>query len=261
MDIFHFNADDVLSLILTFLRISIVLYLLPFFGGRSIPKTVKAALLLVLTLAVWPQLSFPGSMMPASPWELLVLVLGEVLLGLILGMMVRILIAAVQTGGHIIGFQMGFAMVNVMDPITGVNEAVTAHFLYMCTMLTFLTLNGHLYLLKAIGQSFEFIPPGGLLLTPDMANQIFSFSSLMYTLAIKIAAPVLGAVLIVDLALALIARAAPQMHILVVGLPIKITVGFIFLTFVFGILARYVADFIRGMDALFNNILRLGAGI
>lgn len=250
-----------LSLILTFLRISIILYLLPFFGGKSIPKTVKAALLLVLTFAVWPQLSFPGSLMPASPWQMLVLVIGEVLIGLILGLMVRVLIAAVQTGGHIIGFQMGFAMVNVMDPITGVNEAVTAHFLYMCTMLTFLTLNGHLYLLKAIGQSFEFIPPGGLLLTPDMANLVFDFSKLMFTLAIKIAAPVLGAVLIVDLALALIGRAAPQMHILVVGMPIKITVGFLFLTFVFGILARYVADFIRGMDALFNNILRLGAGL
>lgn len=260
MDIFHFKPDDLMSLFLTFLRISIVLYLLPFFGGRSIPKTVKAALLLVLTFALWPQLSFSGDLMPASPWELAVLMLGEILLGLILGMIVRVLIAAVQTGGHIIGFQMGFAMVNVMDPITGVNEAVTAHFLYMCTMMTFLILNGHLYLLKALAQSFQHIPPGEMLITPVLTTQIIEFSKLMFTLAIKIAAPVMGAIFIVDLALALISRAAPQMHILVVGLPIKIAVGFLFLVFVFGIMARYVADFIAGMDAVFYNILRMGSG-
>lgn len=261
MDVFNFKASDMMSLFLTALRISIVLYLLPFFGGRSIPTTVKAALLLVLTFALWPQLSFPGSLMPASPWELLVLVLGEILLGLILGFAVNVLIAAVQTGGHIIGFQMGFAMVNVVDPITGTSEAVTAHFLYMCTMLTFLTLNGHLYLLQALGQSFDYIPPGGLLLTPDLVTQIFDFSRLIFILAVKIAAPVMGAVFMVDLAMALISRAAPQMHILVVGLPVKIAVGFFFLSFVLAILARYVADFIRDMHGLFINLLKLGSSL
>ncbi|WP_018123984.1 flagellar biosynthetic protein FliR [Desulfovibrio oxyclinae] len=260
MDIFHFSADDMLSVILTFMRISIVMFLLPFFDSKSIPTMVKAAFMLVLTMAVWPKLSFPGSLMPASPWNLAVMAIGEVLLGLILGLAVRFLIAAVQTGGHIIGFQMGFAMVNVMDPITGVNQAITAHFLYMCTMLTFLTLNGHLYLLKALGDSFQYIPPGGIVLTPNMAQSVLDFSSIIFTLAIKIAAPVMAAVLMVDLAMAIISRAAPQMHILVVGLPVKIAVGFLFLVFVFGILGRYVADFIVKMDGLYGNILRMGAG-
>lgn len=259
MDIFGFNPNDMLSFMLTLFRISIVLFLLPFFGGKSIPKTVKAALVLVLAAALWPQLSFPGSEMPGTGIGLALMVLGEIILGLILGLLVLVLFSAVQFGGQIIGFQMGFAMVNVMDPITGVSNAVTAHFLYMCTMLTFLVLNGHLQLLKAVGTSFEYIPPGGLLITPNLATHIFEFSNLMFVLAIKIAAPVMAALFLVDLALALISRAAPQMHVLVLGFPIKITVGFFFLATMFSIMSIYVGDFLRELDILYRDLMKLAS--
>lgn len=258
MDIFGFNPNDLLSYFLTLFRISVILFLLPFFGGRTIPNPVKGALLLVLSMALWPQLSFPGSLMPTG-WNIAIMFLGEIMLGLILGLMVRFLFGAVQLGGQIIGFQMGFAMVNVVDPITGVSNAVTAHFLYMCTMLTFLVLNGHLFLLKAVGLSFEYIPPGGLLLTPELANHLFEFSNIMFILAIKIAAPVMAALFLVDLALALISRAAPQMHVLVLGFPVKITVGFFFLGFIFTIMSTYVGDFLQELGPIYKAVMKLGS--
>ena len=257
MDLFGFNPSDILSFYLTLFRVSIVLFLMPFFGGNSIPKTVKAALALVLTMALWPQLSFPGEMMPTG-LGILTMILGEFILGLVLGLIVNFLFAAVQLGGQIIGFQMGFAMVNVVDPITGTSNAVTAHFLYMCTMLTFLVLNGHLYLLQAMGMSFEYVPPGGLLLNATMADHFFEFSGLMFTLAIRIAAPVMAALFLVDLALALISRAAPQMHVLILGFPIKITVGFFFLGFIFSIMTVYVTDFMRELGPMYERIMIMG---
>ena len=257
MEIFGFTPSDMLSYFLTLFRLSVVLFLLPFFGGQTIPRMVKAALVLVLSLALWPQLSFPASMMPTG-WNIVIMFIGELLLGLILGMLVNFLFAAVQLGGQIIGFQMGFAMVNVVDPITGTSNAVSAHFLYMCTMLTFLVLNGHLYLLKAVGMTFDYIPPGTLLLQPKLANDIFHFSNLMFTLAIKIAAPVMAALFLVDLSLALISRAAPQMHVLILGFPIKITVGFFFLGFIFSIMTLYVGDFLAGLNNMFENVMRFG---
>ncbi|OIQ51731.1 Flagellar biosynthetic protein FliR [Pseudodesulfovibrio hydrargyri] len=260
MDIFGFTPSDMLSYFLTLFRISVVLFLLPFFGGQSIPRTVKAALMLVLSMALWPQLSFPAAMMPTG-WNIVIMFIGELLLGLILGMLVNFLFAAVQLGGQIIGFQMGFAMVNVVDPITGTSNAVSAHFLYMCTMLTFLVLNGHLYLLQAVGTTFQYIPPGTLLLQPELANDIFQFSNLMFTLAIKIAAPVMAALFLVDLALALISRAAPQMHVLVLGFPIKITVGFFFLGFIFSIMSLYVGDFLAGLNNMFENVMKFGTSV
>lgn len=259
MELYNFNPGDLLSFFLTLFRISIVLFLMPFYGGKSIPKTVKATLTLALAAALWPQLSFPGEMFPATGIGLIIMILGEVILGLILGVLVMFLFGAVQFGGQIIGFQMGFAMVNVVDPITGVSNAVTAHFLYMCTMLTFLVLNGHLQLLHALGLSFEYIPPGGLLLSNELATHIFEFSNIMFTLAIRIAAPVMAALFLVDLALALISRAAPQMHVLVLGFPIKISVGFFFIGFIFSIMTVYVGDFIEDMIPLLQDLMKLAS--
>lgn len=259
MNFFGFSPNEMLSFFLTLFRISVVLFVLPFFGSTSIPKTVKASILLVLSLALWPQLSFPGAMMPAHPLGLVLMIFGELILGLIIGLIVQFLFAAVQFGGQIIGFQMGFAMVNVVDPITGVSNAVTAHFLYMCTMLTFLVLNGHLQLINAVGLSFQYIPPGGLLITPGLANHILEYSNLMFTLAIQIAAPVMAALFLVDLSLALIARAAPQMHVLILGFPIKISVGFYFLAFIFTLMTVYVGDFIREMGPFYESMMKLGS--
>lgn len=261
MDIFLFDPDALLSFYLTLFRISVILFLLPFFGGHSIPNAVKGALMLVLTLAVWPELSFPGSLMPADGWSIALMFLGELVIGLIMGLGIRFLFAAIQTGGQIIGFQMGFAMVNVVDPLTGVSEAVTAHFLYMVVMLTFLALNGPLHLLTGLAQSFELVPPGTILITPGLTNEILTLSTSMFTLAIKIAAPVMAALFLVDLSLALISRAAPQMHVLVLGFPIKIAVGFFFLFFIFDIMSTYVGNYIQNMDGFFHNIFKsLGNG-
>jgi flagellar biosynthetic protein FliR len=257
MDIFNFDPNTVLSFYLTLFRISVVLFIMPFFGD-TLPNVMKAALLLVLTLAVWPKLSFPGAAFPAHPFNIAIMFAGEIVLGLTLGCIVRMLIAAVQIGGAIINFQMGFSMVNSIDPMTGQQEPMTTHFIYMCTMLTFLSLNGHLHLIRALGNSFEIVPPGGLFLTPQLMNEVMLFSKQMFVLGVRIAAPVIMALFLVDLALALISRMAPQMNILVMGFPLKIAVGFLFLSYVMEMMSEYVTNFITAMDQVFIHLMRLG---
>lgn len=259
MDIFNFNPEDMLSFFLTLFRVSIVLFLIPFFGGRSVPTMVKAALTIVLALALWPHLSFPAALFPASPWNIALMILGEIVLGLMLGISVLILFSAVQTGGQIIGFQMGFSMVSVVDPITGVSNAVSAHFLYMCTMLVFLTLNGHLYLLQTMGESFALIPPGGLILNSQISATIFEFSKNIFVLSIKIAAPCMVALFLVDLSLALVSKAAPQMNVLILGFPVKIAVGFFFMGFLFTILSDYVSDFIKEIVPFAIHLMQMAS--
>ena len=181
----------------------------------------------------------------------------ELILGLVLGLAIRFLFAAIQTGGQLIGFQMGFAMVNAVDPDSGVSEAVTAHFLYMVSLLTFLTFNGHLYLLDGLLKSFDFIPPGGINVSHGLASQIFLLSGQIFLLAIQIGAPALAAILLTDLALALVSRAAPQMNVLIIGFPIKIGIGFLFLGIIFEIISLYVEGFISRMPALFTQLINL----
>lgn len=257
MDIFNFDPRMVLSFYLTLFRISVVLFIMPFFGD-TLPNVIKAALLLVLTLAVWPKLSFPASLFPANPLNIAVMFAGEVVLGLTLGCIVRMIIAAVQIGGAIINFQMGFSMVNSIDPLTGMEEPMTTQFIYMCTMLTFLSFNGHLHLISALGASFDLVPPGGLFLTPELMNTVMEFSKQMFILGVRIAAPVIMALFLVDLALALISRTAPQMNILVMGFPLKIAVGFLFLSYVMEMMSDYVTNFISAMDGVMIHLMKLG---
>ncbi|EMG37846.1 flagellar biosynthetic protein FliR [Desulfocurvibacter africanus PCS] len=259
MNLFNFNPADFLSFLLTLMRISLVLFIMPFFGGKVTPVPLKAALCLILTIALWPTLSFPGQQLPANTWAIVVMLIGEITLGLVMGIVVNVLFAAVQTGGSLIGFQMGFSMVNVADPMTGTNESITAHFMYMVTFMTFLILDGHLLLLRALAESFQRIPPGGLYLSPALAREVLGMSSQIFVLGIKIAAPVMVAVFLVDLAIALVGRAAPQMSILSFGFPLKIITGFLFLGLMFTIMARYVGQFIINMDAMFHSIFMLGA--
>ncbi|EGY25492.1 flagellar biosynthetic protein FliR [Desulfovibrio sp. A2] len=256
MDLFALDAASMLSLLLTFMRVSLVLFLLPFFGGEAAPMQVKAALCLVFTLALWPHVSLPGGQMPAHPFSLVVLLAGELVLGLMLGMTVHFLFAGIQTGGQLLATQMGFTMITLADPLTGANVSITSHLLYMVAMLTFLVLDGHLYMLRAFVRTFELVPPGGLLLGAPLVKEMLALSGSMFVLAVKIAAPVLVSLFLVELALALMARAAPQMNLLMIGFPLKIAVGFFFIGMLFTIMADKIREFIIGMDPMMLHLLR-----
>jgi flagellar biosynthetic protein FliR len=255
MDLFSLDPVVTLTFIFALMRISLVLFLMPFFGGHTLPATVKAALCLTLTLALWPRLPLVGAEMPGHPFALAVMLAGELLLGLTLGLVVRFIFAAIQTGGQLIGFQMGFAMVNVVDPDSGASEAVTAHFMYMVSLLTFLAVNGHLYLLSGLMKSFDLLPPGAILVTPRLADQIFALSGQIFVLAIQIGAPVIAAIILVDLALALISRASPQMNVLIIGFPLKIGVGFLFMGIIFDIISRHMEGFVSRLPLLFSQLI------
>jgi flagellar biosynthetic protein FliR len=255
MDLFNVDPLTIFSFLLTLFRVSLILFVLPFFGGQSIPTVVKAALMLVLSLALWPHLNFSGVLFPNNIFMIALMLAGELFIGLILGLLVQMLFAAVQMGGQIIGFQMGFAMINVADPMTGQTVVITSHFLYMVTLLTFLSLNGHLFLLSALGQSFDLVTPGSLFISPTLVSNMLEYTGQIFVLAVKIAAPVMAALFLVDLALALIGRAAPQMNVLILGFPLKIAVGFFFIGILFKTLSLKVNDFIMDSGRMFNTVL------
>ncbi len=241
---------------MTLLRISLLVFLLPFFGGQNAPKMVKVALCLVLTLGLWPYLSFSGELFPSSVLGMALMAIGEIVLGLILGIMVRIFFAGVQTAGQLIGFQMGFAMMNVVDPMTGVQVTLISQFLYLLSLLLFLSLNGHLYMLHGLGQSFELVPPGELLINPQVTEQVLGFSSQIFVLGVQIAAPILAAVFLVHLALGIMAKIAPQVNVLFVGFPLKIGVGFVFLGTTMTILAWLLRDFVGDIIPMYQDLMR-----
>jgi len=259
MDLFNVDPARLFSFLLTFMRFSIILFLLPFFGASLLPNMVKAALCLLLAVALWPKLAFSGTMLPATPWTLALMFLGEVIMGLLLNILVLLLFAAVQSAGSIMGFSMGFSLMNSIDPMTGASESGLGHLMSQVTTMLFLSLNGHLVLLSSVAQSFDLVPPGGLLINPALGEHLIRFTGQMFVMALKIAAPIMASIFLVDLALALVARAAPQMNVLFIGFPLKISVGFLFMTLVFAALGIYVDQFIAELGPVFRLVLK-GAG-
>lgn len=255
MELFNIQASHFFSFFLTFMRVSIVVFLLPFFGAGNIPNPVKGAFCLVLSLAIWPKLSFPGDMLPMNVLGLIVMFLGEMVLGLVLDIIIRFLFSAVMFGGHMVGFSMGFAMMNVLDPMTGTSDSVTAQLMYQCTILMFLSMNGHLFLLSGLAESFRLVPPGGLFITPALADSVLKFSGEMFVLALKISAPVVASLFMVDLALALVSRAAPQMNVIQIGFPFKVGVGFLFMTLTLTALSHFVGDYIADLGPMFTAVM------
>jgi flagellar biosynthetic protein FliR len=259
MDIYTFNPESILSLLLTLMRISIVLFLLPVFNTNSLPIQVKASISLVLTLALWPHIALAGTNMPPHPLSMGVMLLGEVVLGLIMGMAVQFLFVAIQSGGELLGFQMGFTMVNVADPLSGIQNGAAAYFLWMVSILTFLTFDGHLLMLKALADSFRLVPAGGLLLGDILVRQVFDLSTQLFIIALKVAAPVMVALFLTEIALGLMNRAAPQMQVMLIGFPLKIAAGFFFLGLLLLILSSQIEQFVIGMNPMFLNLLKAGS--
>ena len=256
MDVYNYDPASVLSLLLTMMRVSIVMFMLPVFSTNNIPTQVKAAITIVFCLGVWPHLTLPAAALPAHPFDVALMMLGEMVLGLVLGMAVNFLFMGIQAGGELLGFQMGFTMINFADPLTGNQTGATAFFLWMVSLLIFLALDGHLYMIKGFVASFDLVPPGQLFIGPMILRQIMYLASQMFVLALQIAAPVMVALFLVEVSLGLMARTSPQIPIMEFGFPIKIGVGFFFLGLLMVIMAERIAAFVQGLDGLFGNLLR-----
>ncbi len=256
MNIFNYDPYTVLSLIMTMMRVSIVMFMLPIFSTNNIPVTVKAAITLVFTLGVWPHLSFSGAHMPQHPFDVALILLGEVLIGLVLGMAINFLFMGIQASGELLGFQMGFTMISFADPLTGNQTGLAAYFLWLASILTFLALDGHLYMIKGFAESFKILPPGSLYIGENLLWEVLNLSAQMFVLALRIAAPVMVALFMVEAALGLVARTSPQIHIMEFGFPIKIGVGFFFVGLLLIVMSQQVEQFITGMAAMMANLMR-----
>jgi flagellar biosynthetic protein FliR len=237
------------------LRVSGILVFAPFLGSTSIPPRVKGGLALALTLLLYPvcgqHLDF------AVPWNWLHVVVGETALGLLIGLAANLVFEAVQMAGTILGVQMGYSLVNLIDPQTQVETPVMALFHQMIVMLIFLHLNVHHWLLRAGARPAKDIPAGAGLPTGLSIGTLVQAAGSIWLVGIQIAAPAMAATVMADFALAFLGKASPQLPIMIIGISVKSMIGMLALI---GSLAYwpylFENQFSRGI-ALCERMLRL----
>jgi flagellar biosynthetic protein FliR len=178
----------------------------------------------------------------------------QTLIGIAMGLVLRVVFAALDLMGEIISLQMGLSFATFFDPVAGGQTAVVGEFLTLIATLVFLSLNGHLLMIDALARSFEWLPvsatlphKGGWLILARFGASIFASGLLM-------ALPVVTALLITNIALGVLTRAAPQLNLFAIGFPITLTVGFGVLLLALGHLAPLLQYF---YDAGFTTLADL----
>jgi len=243
---------------LIFSRYLGIFFLTPIFSSQVIFYQAKILIALSLTAITMPVvLSFYQPIYPTSDLLVLVKIMSELSVGLFMGMAVFLVFAAVQLGGQIIDMGMGFRIANVVDPFSGINSPVIGQFKNILLTLIFLAVDGHLYLVKHLHQSFRIIPPGQVNFSLKIWQYFFRRSGDMFLLAVKVAIPIAGAIFFIDLILAFLARSVPQMNLFVVGLPIKIMAGLLLLFVLIPVLNNFYAEIIFDIINEIPQIFRL----
>lgn len=214
------------------LRVSGLMLFAPFFSSVSIPPRVKIVLVLAITAVLYPVFAPQLSSVAISHWP--TMVASETLLGIAMGLATNTVFEAVQIGGQMLSVQMGYSLVNILDPNTQVESTVVATFHQILAMCIFLALDVHHWILRAIARSFVYLPPGTATVNPMFTKTLLHEGAIVLELGIQIAAPVLSATLLMDLVLGLLGKSSPQMPLMLLGPAVKSMMGVLVLAAAIG---------------------------
>lgn len=240
------NHIGLFLLVLT--RISGIFLVSPFFGSINIPVKIRVGTAFFISIVVFPVVDMQGApVLPNRVEQYAALVVTELLIGWMIGFIGYILFSAVNIGGQLIDMQVGFATISVLDPTSGQQVPLVGSFLYNLCILIFLASNGHYIILSALVESFTALPPLAAHFDGRIVQLMVDITGGIFATGLKLALPVLFAILLTNVGLGVLARTMPQMNIFVVGIPAQIIIGI----FVIGIMLPFYALF---LDVIFNGL-------
>ncbi|MEH6999576.1 MAG: flagellar biosynthetic protein FliR [Limnobacter sp.] len=234
------------SFLWPFIRILAMLATAPVFDNRTVQRRTRVGLAALIAILMMPLLPAPPVLSSAQAIPVLI---QQILIGVAMGFSMRLVFAAFEMAGDLLGLQMGLAFAQFIDPARGTQTPLIGSFLGVLAMLTFLVIDGHLLVIAAVVQSFELIPISANLSVVN-SQSIALAGSIMFMLALQISLPVMAAVLISNIVLGILARAAPQLNVMSIGFSITIGVGL-------WILWVSLPYFIAGIDSAIGRLLSI----
>lgn len=251
------NFDTIEGFFLVLTRLSVLVFMLPFFNTRVFPTLVKAGFSLVLAIILFPVISIGDSGFPNSLTAFAGLMTIELIVGMILGLMVMAVFEGVRIMGQVVGFETGFAIANVFDPQSGAQISLLANFAFFLSMVLFLLFNGHHILIHAVKESFDILPVGSMAMNPALVERMLSVTGDMFVIALKIGGPAIAALLLTKVAFGLITKLIPQMNIMIVAFPVQIAVGLFFFSICLTVLRHFMGTYVEQLGTFLVGILKL----
>ncbi len=251
--------DAFYGVLLIFLRVAAIVFSSPVIDTPSIPVVFKAALAFSVSILLLPVVDMAVSVKDLSLVALVVGVLSEIAIGVTIGLSVKLLFSGIQLAGQIAGYQMGFAVANVVDPATSLQIPILAQFYNLTAMLVFLAINAHHIFFSAVVDSYRLIPPLSMHITPQLVDMMMRLAANMFVVAVKVGAPLIAVMLMVSVGLGLVARTVPQIHIFIVAMPLKILIGMIFMVIVAPFLTAYLIDLFSSYQVTLFDLIKIMA--
>jgi flagellar biosynthetic protein FliR len=253
-----FTTNAIYSLLFPFIRIIGLLVSMPFIGTKLVPTSVKIILAMALTLFAYPIITEFYIPPETYSWIDLVLIgTGQFLVGVLMGFLIQILFQAFILAGQIIAMQMGLGFASMMDPGNGVSVPAVGQIYLLMVTLMYLSVDGHMFLFATLGESFRVIPISIAAFESLNFNHVFSLISWMFSMALKIVLPAVIALLLVNISLGIMTKAAPQLNIFSIGFPLTMILGMII---IYLTLFYLVPHFTVMTDFIHNHVLEVANG-
>lgn len=230
--------------------------LTPVFGRKEIPIQGRIGLATLISYIIYnfvPNLDYNSQL-----WIVFILIVKEIIVGIAMGYITLLMFSSLYLAGEVIDMEMGFGIVNVMDPQSNVQVPLLGNFLYMLTFIVFLTMNGHHVLISVLIKSYEIIPLGQATFGKTFLDAIISSFSDMFIIGVKVSLPIVAIIFMTDFALGIVARTVPQFNVFLVGIPLKIFVG---IAGLITILPMYLIALDVIFNGTFDNIVTIIEGM
>ncbi len=224
-----------------FLRIAGLLMTAPMIGTRTVPVTFRLVLAVSISIVIAPSVPAFDYVEPFSPTGFMITI-QQVLIGAVLGLVVRLIFLVLEVGGEVIAMQMGLGFAAMVDPTTGRQVPVISQFYVILATLMFFSLNGHLILIQVVSDSFITLPIGVEGITRDDAWGVVTWGGWLLSSAVLIALPAIAAMMIVNLSFGVMTRAAPQLNIFAVGFPIMMIMGMFIISMTLSNMQGHLVD-------------------
>ena len=248
MDLYELLQGHIAVFLLMLVRVSGIFLISPFFGSMNISIYFRVGTALAITILLFPVVDGLGT--PYVPENVIIFgvtALGELFVGWLIGFVAYICCAAITMAGKVMDMQVGFAIVNVVDPTSGQQIPLIGSFLYNLAVIVLLATNGHHMILAALVESFRVVPIAGMEGNLSLAMLMANFTGTIFLTGMKIAMPITFAILLTNVGLGILSRTMPQMNIFVVGIPMQLMIGIT-------VLSMIIPFYVLFLDVLFNEM-------
>ncbi len=242
------------TFLVCFSRVGGFISAIPVLMSKQTPMQIKVGLIFLCTLVLFPLMEPTVQPVTFGTITFLLLMISEVLLGGMIGLIARMIFTAVEYGGTVIGYQMGFAAANIFDPQNERQLALISQFQNVFAILIFLAIDGHHIFLQVAVESYTLLPPGVFNISGEAIPYLLTLSTRIFFLGMQFSAPILVVLLLSGLILGILARVFPQLNVFLLSFPLNIGISFT----VIGLTLPLVTILLRReFDDLGNRILTL----